>query len=253
MDSSVNLATISGHYIKHNVEPSDTLQGVALRYGVAVEKIKRANKLWSNDTLFLKTLYIPLENQEDIMTVVNGLNNNTAILKTSHTMPERNRCTDIVSEDLHAQQLETARCCDQPCLAGGILPIGSDGSDETMDENTSKCSTGSWLEGCNRHDEELTVEALLSKIDNNTDAIRKNVEKLKLNSDFPQPDLPPARQAGVVRQRRSLRQTPVRPSATSILVKVKQPLQQLRQHGLHSRGQNGSNEADVELKCFNIC
>ncbi|XP_023212245.1 lysM and putative peptidoglycan-binding domain-containing protein 2 isoform X1 [Centruroides vittatus] len=48
-------------YIVHTVHPDDTLQGIALKYGVTMEQIKRANKLWSADCLFLRpTLNIPV-------------------------------------------------------------------------------------------------------------------------------------------------------------------------------------------------
>lgn len=40
--------------------PGDTLPGLALRYGVTMEQIKRANRLYTSDTIFLKpTLLIP--------------------------------------------------------------------------------------------------------------------------------------------------------------------------------------------------
>uniref|UniRef100_A0A023F7Z6 Putative lysm n=1 Tax=Triatoma infestans TaxID=30076 RepID=A0A023F7Z6_TRIIF len=47
-------------FIKHQVVQSDTLQGLALKYGVTTEQIRRANTLWANDSLFLrKILLIP--------------------------------------------------------------------------------------------------------------------------------------------------------------------------------------------------
>ncbi|XP_022084572.1 lysM and putative peptidoglycan-binding domain-containing protein 2-like isoform X2 [Acanthaster planci] len=51
-------------YIKHIVTPSDTLAGIALKYSVTVEQIKRANKLYTNDSIFLRsTLSIPVGDQ----------------------------------------------------------------------------------------------------------------------------------------------------------------------------------------------
>ncbi|XP_053906905.1 lysM and putative peptidoglycan-binding domain-containing protein 1 [Cuculus canorus] len=45
---------------QHRPQPGDTLPGLALRYGVTVEQIKRANRLYTSDTIFLKpTLLIP--------------------------------------------------------------------------------------------------------------------------------------------------------------------------------------------------
>nr|XP_023403101.1 LOW QUALITY PROTEIN: lysM and putative peptidoglycan-binding domain-containing protein 1 [Loxodonta africana] len=47
--------------LEHKLEPGDTLAGLALKYGVTMEQIKRANRLYTNDSIFLKkTLYIPI-------------------------------------------------------------------------------------------------------------------------------------------------------------------------------------------------
>uniref|UniRef100_A0A4X1W125 LysM and putative peptidoglycan-binding domain-containing protein 1 n=1 Tax=Sus scrofa TaxID=9823 RepID=A0A4X1W125_PIG len=47
--------------LEHQLAPGDTLAGLALKYGVTMEQIKRANRLYTNDSIFLKkTLYIPI-------------------------------------------------------------------------------------------------------------------------------------------------------------------------------------------------
>ncbi|KAH7102000.1 hypothetical protein BKA62DRAFT_702056 [Auriculariales sp. MPI-PUGE-AT-0066] len=47
---------------KHVVAPGDSLAGIALRYGVNVAALRRANGLWANDSIHLrKTLTIPLD------------------------------------------------------------------------------------------------------------------------------------------------------------------------------------------------
>ncbi|XP_060117254.1 lysM and putative peptidoglycan-binding domain-containing protein 1 [Heteronotia binoei] len=47
--------------IEHCLEPGDTLPGLAVKYGVTTEQIKRANRLYTNDSIFLKkSLYIPV-------------------------------------------------------------------------------------------------------------------------------------------------------------------------------------------------
>ncbi|XP_020285064.1 lysM and putative peptidoglycan-binding domain-containing protein 2 isoform X2 [Pseudomyrmex gracilis] len=46
---------------KHTVCPTDTLQGIALKYGVTTEQIRRINRLWASDSLFLREhLLIPV-------------------------------------------------------------------------------------------------------------------------------------------------------------------------------------------------
>ncbi|XP_055952770.1 lysM and putative peptidoglycan-binding domain-containing protein 2-like isoform X3 [Argiope bruennichi] len=50
--------------ISHIVRPGDTLQGLALFYGVNMEQIKRANKMWTTDSLFLRSsLDIPVDKE----------------------------------------------------------------------------------------------------------------------------------------------------------------------------------------------
>ncbi|XP_026862475.2 lysM and putative peptidoglycan-binding domain-containing protein 2 isoform X1 [Electrophorus electricus] len=65
-------ATIGEKYIEHRVADGDTLQGIALKYGVTMEQIKRANKLFSNDCIFLRhSLNIPVQLEKP--SLFNGL------------------------------------------------------------------------------------------------------------------------------------------------------------------------------------
>nr|XP_020017622.1 lysM and putative peptidoglycan-binding domain-containing protein 2 isoform X1 [Castor canadensis] len=53
--------------VEHRVRAGDTLQGIALKYGVTMEQIKRANKLFTNDCIFLKkTLNIPVVSEKPL-------------------------------------------------------------------------------------------------------------------------------------------------------------------------------------------
>ncbi|XP_017781397.1 PREDICTED: lysM and putative peptidoglycan-binding domain-containing protein 2 isoform X2 [Nicrophorus vespilloides] len=48
-------------FVKHIVTGTDTLQGLALKYGVTMEQIRRANRLFASDSLFLREhLLIPV-------------------------------------------------------------------------------------------------------------------------------------------------------------------------------------------------
>ncbi|XP_075064097.1 lysM and putative peptidoglycan-binding domain-containing protein 2 [Mixophyes fleayi] len=59
-------------FVEHQVSPCDTLQGIALKYGVTMEQIKRANKLFSTDCIFLrKSLNIPVISEKN--SLFNGL------------------------------------------------------------------------------------------------------------------------------------------------------------------------------------
>nr|CAG4646577.1 EOG090X0DPX [Macrothrix elegans] len=47
-------------YIEHRVQSGDTLVSIALRYQTTVEFLKRINKMWTSDTLFLReTILVP--------------------------------------------------------------------------------------------------------------------------------------------------------------------------------------------------
>ncbi|KAK5891758.1 hypothetical protein CesoFtcFv8_012203 [Champsocephalus esox] len=55
------LSPVRHRRIEHNIQPGETLQGLALKYGVSMEQIKRANRLYTNDSIFLKkSLSIPV-------------------------------------------------------------------------------------------------------------------------------------------------------------------------------------------------
>ena len=48
--------------VTHTLTLSDTLQGLAIKYGVTIEQIRRVNKLWSNDNIHIfKTINIPVK------------------------------------------------------------------------------------------------------------------------------------------------------------------------------------------------
>uniref|UniRef100_A0A3Q2QF37 LysM and putative peptidoglycan-binding domain-containing protein 2 n=1 Tax=Fundulus heteroclitus TaxID=8078 RepID=A0A3Q2QF37_FUNHE len=65
-------ASMGGKCIEHRVADGDTLQGIALKYGVTMEQIKRANKLFSNDCIFLRnSLSIPVASEK--RSIFNGL------------------------------------------------------------------------------------------------------------------------------------------------------------------------------------
>ncbi|KAG9004464.1 hypothetical protein FRB94_002335 [Tulasnella sp. JGI-2019a] len=60
--------------IVHEILPSDSLAGVALRYGVELSDLRKANKLWASDTIHLrKTLLIPLDSRKFKSSTIDAL------------------------------------------------------------------------------------------------------------------------------------------------------------------------------------
>ncbi|TNN41444.1 LysM and putative peptidoglycan-binding domain-containing protein 1 [Liparis tanakae] len=48
------LSPVRQRRVEHRLQPEDTLQGLSLKYGVSTEQIKRANRLYTNESIFLK-------------------------------------------------------------------------------------------------------------------------------------------------------------------------------------------------------
>lgn len=92
--TSSKHATKSENYIKHFVTNTDTLQGIALKYDVSIEQIRRANRLWASDSLFLKPyLLIPVP-----MDISLGSTSPISISSTSTTPVSPTQC-DSFDED----------------------------------------------------------------------------------------------------------------------------------------------------------
>ncbi|TMS10963.1 LysM and putative peptidoglycan-binding domain-containing protein 1 [Larimichthys crocea] len=75
--------------IEHKIQPGETLPGLALKYGVSMEQIKRANRMYTNDSIFLKkSLSIPVLSGPG-STVVTGfqrtVKKTVLLLKTGQT------------------------------------------------------------------------------------------------------------------------------------------------------------------------
>ncbi|KAM8734808.1 lysM and putative peptidoglycan-binding domain-containing protein 1 [Acanthopagrus latus] len=69
------LSPVRQRRIEHKIQPGETLQGLALKYGVSMEQIKRANRMYTNDSIFLKkSLSIPVMSDSD--QCVNGVDLN---------------------------------------------------------------------------------------------------------------------------------------------------------------------------------
>uniref|UniRef100_H3CKY6 LysM and putative peptidoglycan-binding domain-containing protein 1 n=1 Tax=Tetraodon nigroviridis TaxID=99883 RepID=H3CKY6_TETNG len=55
------ISPVRQRRVEHQIQPGETLQGLALKYGVSMEQIKRANRMYTNDSIHLKkSLSIPV-------------------------------------------------------------------------------------------------------------------------------------------------------------------------------------------------
>ncbi|XP_062279350.1 lysM and putative peptidoglycan-binding domain-containing protein 1 [Scomber scombrus] len=110
------LSPVHQRHIEHNIQPGETLQGLALKYGVSMEQIKRANRLYTNDSIFLKkSLSIPVqlsdlddcsngvdlteEDSEECAGGASGQNGHTARSNQIKHEDGKERLSDLTPED----------------------------------------------------------------------------------------------------------------------------------------------------------
>ncbi|XP_011504163.1 PREDICTED: lysM and putative peptidoglycan-binding domain-containing protein 2 [Ceratosolen solmsi marchali] len=80
---------------KHLVSKTDTLQGIALRYGVTTEQIRRVNKLWASDSLFLREhLLIPVN-------IDNRLSSTSTVISISENLSSNNNVSSPSAVSSH--------------------------------------------------------------------------------------------------------------------------------------------------------
>ncbi|CAM4701720.1 unnamed protein product [Leuciscus chuanchicus] len=100
---SSSLSPVRQRRIEHKVQPGETLQGLSLKYGVSMEQIKRANRLYTNDSIFLKeSLFIPVLLTESV-SFTNGVE-----LTEEETSPAQTH-TEI-SNETPKSQTDSSRC-----------------------------------------------------------------------------------------------------------------------------------------------
>ncbi|KAL7874288.1 hypothetical protein SRHO_G00052580 [Serrasalmus rhombeus] len=99
-----SLSPVRQKRIEHQVQPGDTLQGLSLKYGVSMEQIKRANRLYTNDSIFLKKfLSIPVLTESLFFTneseLLQELSNQEEHI-SQHQVPAGNGQTDSESQEV---------------------------------------------------------------------------------------------------------------------------------------------------------
>lgn len=137
--------------IRHDVERTDTLQGIALKYGCSMEQIRRINRLLPTDTIFLRPfLMIPVE-------------------KDSPYYP-----TDPAA-------------IIRPSSLGGIIPRASlSGGTPSSSTVATPVDPGIAEESAISPEEESrkNMEEFLGKIDSSIASTRKHIAESQRNSEF---------------------------------------------------------------------
>lgn len=88
--------------IEHKVQLGETLQGLSLKYGVSMEQIKRANRLYTNESIFLKeSLFIPVLTES--VSFTNGVE-----LTEEETSPAQTHT--LISNETLKSQTDSSKC-----------------------------------------------------------------------------------------------------------------------------------------------
>eukprot|EP01100_Stratorugosa_tubuloviscum_P000828 TRINITY_DN1185_c3_g2_i1.p1 TRINITY_DN1185_c3_g2~~TRINITY_DN1185_c3_g2_i1.p1 ORF type:complete len:170 (-),score=71.92 TRINITY_DN1185_c3_g2_i1:48-485(-) len=69
-------------FVKHQVMATDTLTGIALKYGVTIDEIKKTNKLFTNDVCVRKVIYVRIGREDK-------LNLREIVIESSETQLKR--------------------------------------------------------------------------------------------------------------------------------------------------------------------
>ncbi|XP_073423111.1 lysM and putative peptidoglycan-binding domain-containing protein 1 [Dendrobates tinctorius] len=101
--------------LEHLVQSGDTLPGLALKYGVTMEQIKRANRLYTNDSIFLKKyLSIPILMEQPEL--INGahptgdsgaVGGNGAGKEGTESRPQRSMSLDARKDEVSTSEFMT--------------------------------------------------------------------------------------------------------------------------------------------------
>ncbi|XP_023175590.1 myb-like protein I isoform X2 [Drosophila hydei] len=125
--------------IRHTVEKTDTLQGISLKYGATTEQIRRVNRLYASDSLFLRQfLLVPVEKTSPYNLQANGADLLADALASPPTTPDANVQREALN---NANNLSQANCYDSSGSGGGIGSGSGSGSSNSCNTNISSSSS----------------------------------------------------------------------------------------------------------------
>ncbi|KAI5724486.1 hypothetical protein M8J77_003236 [Diaphorina citri] len=178
-------------FVKHMISSSDTLQGIALKYGVTTEQIRRTNRLWANDSLFLReSLLIPVPlDRDSLMTS-----------PTDVSLFDISECSQFVNsttDDISAADGVTAGSSTNPSRSGsfrsdsGTSGISSTYNGDVKGGGGRSLSNGDIKSGAasNGHYDPDAYTEFLVRIDCDIASTRSQVIQAQGKSEFrPQDD-----------------------------------------------------------------
>uniref|UniRef100_A0A182JWE3 LysM domain-containing protein n=1 Tax=Anopheles christyi TaxID=43041 RepID=A0A182JWE3_9DIPT len=148
--------------IRHDVERTDTLQGLSLKYGCSMEQIRRVNRLLPTDTIFLRPfLMVPVAKDsphypKDPEAIIRP--NTLTSRMTSAGSAGGSSSSSIISNNNNNNS------------------ISSDGNGYSMSEESPLVSP--------EEESRKNLEEFLGKIDSSIASTRKCIAEVQRNSDF---------------------------------------------------------------------
>jgi len=144
--------------LQHKISPTDTLQGISVKYSVPTELIKTVNKMWYQDQLFLRDmLLIPVPNipskQRNGHHVSPSSNHVTSPNHVTHPIPNNDRGSQVAAS------------------IDATTPTASDPSPISR-------------AACTSPDEDKQLDSLFSRFDHVMQATRESTTKLRSNSNL---------------------------------------------------------------------
>ncbi|XP_069961905.1 GATA zinc finger domain-containing protein 14 isoform X1 [Bactrocera oleae] len=193
--------------IRHDVEKTDTLQGIALKYGCSTEQIRRANRLFASDSLFLRQfLLIPVDKSSPYYPKADE--NNPLQISSNNTVLQNNINSQNIVNSINATNTSNTTadplgvfaaptsCLDsannprpstlptRPYSIAGELLVQNSNDDVTLNNHSSSSnkqskSLDSVVTMTPEEENRKCINEFLSKIDSTISESRKYVEKSK--------------------------------------------------------------------------
>ncbi|KAK3862409.1 hypothetical protein Pcinc_031725 [Petrolisthes cinctipes] len=161
------------HILKHRVSKHDTLQGIALKYGVSMESIKQHNKLWSGEAMFLHD-YLDVPVSRTVYEALSGGPEGVSpLLSSTHTSP-------LTSDSRSSEGSQNTSCTST--TSSPPPPQSPKQQQQQQQQSTqsqpSTPSTPSGLHDCSETD----PTDFLSKIDSNIALMRTSIERMETHA-----------------------------------------------------------------------
>ncbi|XP_013097416.1 lysM and putative peptidoglycan-binding domain-containing protein 2 isoform X2 [Stomoxys calcitrans] len=198
--------------VRHEIEKTDTLQGIALKYGCTTEQIRRANRLFASDSLFLRQfLMVPVDKssiyypngsnnsqlQNDMISSLENVIENDVVYNgssggggdplnctSSSTLSSNSASSSSMSTDSNPRP---AALPTRPYSIAGELLVQANDTDTglSMSNNGNTAKQSKSLDSVAastmtpEEESRRSINEFLSKIDNTISESRKYVEKSK--------------------------------------------------------------------------